>query len=687
MDTAALFAKFLDRVQFEFNVCKPLIPTYSHLLVSALFPIYIGAHASLTRPSSAAKPAKTKRKRLTDREGENQEDSDEEDEEDEEEETSVKKMEGLEPSDAIMFPIMAGLTLGGLYLLIKWLEDPAILNKFLGFYFSQAGLIFAIAFMRDGFSLLQSLIFPSRYALRGRIWKANQRKRVFVPVGDDDLPLADINEEEHRKSPLPGYLGNIPLPASFLNTLWDIRNCLYTRATIRTYIHAIVKAKSRFTILDFVSVIIALVAVYFFTFVAKPWWLTNFLGFSVSYGAMQFMSPTTFGTASLVLGALFFYDIYFVFFTPLMVTVAKSLDIPVKLVFPRPGAPGADPAVESMAMLGLGDIVVPGMVIGLALRFDLFLYYKAKAALLEKSEKIPYVSAAGRWGERFWTTWFTSTSRYAPIAYPQRLDGKLTFHEAKNFPKTYFHASIVGYVIGMLATLLAMQISHHAQPALLYLVPGVLGSLWITALVRGDINEMWNFSDAVEEEEENEAEKGKDSGDKSEKKEEKETLSPSAIIRRIFFERDTSKAPASTSSSSSSAKKSPEPTKDSSEKADDKTKKPATDETSKSISLFSLSVSIPKSKLQPGKDTSSSSSSTTTTNGKEEHAQNDSKTSTSNPTNATDETEQEQQQQQDEDLDGSDQESEPSSSSSSAPVLVASPDADVEAPVLKKRRT
>ncbi|KAL2367901.1 minor histocompatibility antigen H13 [Blastomyces gilchristii SLH14081] len=677
MDAAGLFAKLLDRVQFEFSVCKPLIPTYSHLVVSALFPIYIGAHASLTRPSSAAKPTKPKRKRSNNSDGENQEDSDEEDEEDEEEESSVKRMEGLEPSDAIMFPIMAGLTLCGLYLLIKWVEDPAILNKFLGFYFSQAALVFAVAFMRDGFSLLQSLIFPSRYALGGRMWKANQRKRVFVPVGDDDLPLADINEEERRKSPLPGYLGNIPLPASFLNTLWDIRNFLYTRATLRAYIHAIVEAKSRFTILDVISIIIALAAVYFFTFVSKPWWLTNFLGFSVSYGAMQFMSPTTFGTASLVLGALFFYDIYFVFFTPLMVTVAKSLDIPIKLVFPRPATPGADPALESMAMLGLGDIVVPGMVMGLALRFDLFLYYKAKAARLERSEKIPYVSATGRWGERFWTTWFTSTSRYEPIVFPQRLDGKLTSHEAKNFPKTYFHASIVGYVIGMLATLLAMQISHHAQPALLYLVPCVLGSLWIPALVKGDITEMWNFSDVVEEEEENEAEKGKDSGDKSEKKEEKETISPSGIIRRMFFERDTSKAPASASSPSSSATKWPEPTKDSSEKNDDKTKKPATNETSKSISLFSLSISIPKSKLQPGKDTSSSSA---TTNSEEEHAENDSKTAN--------ETKQEQQQQQDEDLDGSDQESEPSSSSSSTPVLVgANPDADVKEPALKKRRT
>ena len=32
---------------------------------------------------------------------------------------------------------------------------------------------------------------------------------------------------------------------------------------------------------------------------------------------------------------LFFYDIFWVFFTPVMVTVAKSFDAPIKLLFPR----------------------------------------------------------------------------------------------------------------------------------------------------------------------------------------------------------------------------------------------------------------------------------------------------------------------------------------------------------------
>jgi len=69
----------------------------------------------------------------------------------------------------------------------------------------------------------------------------------------------------------------------------------------------------------------------------------------------------------------------------------------------------------------------------------------------------------------------------------------------------------------MISTLAAMQISSHPQPALIYLVPAVLMALWGTAAVRGEIKEMWNFSDAAEDGEEtkgkeNEKKDGKDGG-------------------------------------------------------------------------------------------------------------------------------------------------------------------------------
>jgi minor histocompatibility antigen H13 len=57
----------------------------------------------------------------------------------------------------------------------------------------------------------------------------------------------------------------------------------------------------------------------------------------------------------ILLWGLFFYDIFWVFFTPVMVTVARNIDGPIKLLFP------ATHDWENFNMLGLGDIVIPGM--------------------------------------------------------------------------------------------------------------------------------------------------------------------------------------------------------------------------------------------------------------------------------------------------------------------------------------
>jgi minor histocompatibility antigen H13 len=189
---------------------------------------------------------------------------------------------------------------------------------------------------------------------------------------------------------------------------------------------------------------------------------------------------------------------------PMMVTVAKSLDVPIKLMFPRPG-PADDPTgAPSHAMLGLGDVVLPGIVIGLALRFDLYLFY------LRRQRRIPaatsgeedtvvkpkYYSMAGRWSDYFWTH-----SLMGRPLWNTDLTQTRTPEAPITFPKTYFKAGLVGYVLGLLVTLGVMMVWNHAQPALLYLVPGVLGSVWLTALVRGEFSLMWNYTEEIEDEE------------------------------------------------------------------------------------------------------------------------------------------------------------------------------------------
>ena len=68
----------------------------------------------------------------------------------------------------------------------------------------------------------------------------------------------------------------------------------------------------------------------------------------------------------ILLVLLFFYDIFFVFGTDVMLTVAKGIDAPIKLMFPKDYS-GEKP---QYAILGLGDIVIPGIFVSLCLRFD-----------------------------------------------------------------------------------------------------------------------------------------------------------------------------------------------------------------------------------------------------------------------------------------------------------------------------
>ena len=113
-----------------------------------------------------------------------------------------------------------------------------------------------------------------------------------------------------------------------------------------------------------------------------------------------------------------------------------------------------------MAMLGLGDIVIPGIFVALLLRYD------------------------------------------------RSLNRNSYF---------YFYTTFAAYIAGLAFTIGIMHWYKHAQPALLYLVPACLGAPLFMALIRGDIKSMFKYADHPEEEED----KSKDEEKKKEEKEEK----------------------------------------------------------------------------------------------------------------------------------------------------------------------
>ncbi|KAK0257796.1 hypothetical protein LTR91_017144 [Friedmanniomyces endolithicus] len=478
-------SKLLDLVAQHFNDERHLIPMYLHLIASALFPIYTGAYASLSRPSSAAKPVKKKRRA-----------SEAADEIDDEDEEVLQKLEGMSPRDAVIYPVVAAVTLAGLYYLITKYGARAI-NLIFGWYFAVAGVFSVAKLVSDAAVVGISFVFPTYLGWSGKLYRVDGLKRKAV------LVQGAVGESATGSSAAVTSVWLKPV----YNTIWDVRAAIKQRYTVALRIGNTPDEKTNFTVIHVLATLVGIASSAYANLVAKPWYLTNLQGFAVCYTAFQMLSPTTFTTGSLLLSGLFCYDIWAVFFTPLMVTVAKNLDQPIKLVFPRPEEavqiPFAPPK-RQYSMLGLGDIVLPGIMMALALRFDLYLFYLAKqrekivqqsddvsgkeskGTKVENIEKAPYVPVTGYLGDRFWT------ARLPASARPTKLNA--------SFPKPYFYASMVGYTIGMLTTLVVMSVYQHAQPALLYLVPGVLVSLWGTALARGEVKQMWEFSEAVDSE-------------------------------------------------------------------------------------------------------------------------------------------------------------------------------------------
>ena len=176
---------------------------------------------------------------------------------------------------------------------------------------------------------------------------------------------------------------------------------------------------------------------------------------------IEHLSLGAVSTGAILLAGLFVYDVFWVFCTPVMVTVAKSFDAPIKLLFPRSLAAARGVAAAAAAgskgggaspfsMLGLGDIVIPGVFVALLLRRD--------AARGSKKAGSPAKGAGA----------------YVPAAY-------------------------AGDVAGLAATIDVMNVFEAAQPALLYIVPAVLGCVGALAAGRGEARAVFEWSEEPEE--------------------------------------------------------------------------------------------------------------------------------------------------------------------------------------------
>ncbi|XP_070766638.1 minor histocompatibility antigen H13 [Enoplosus armatus] len=288
--------------------------------------------------------------------------------------------ETITSRDAARFPIIASCTLFGLYLFFKVFSQEYI-NLLLSVYFFGLGVLA----LSHTMSPLMSRIFPASFP--------NKQFQLLFTQGSGESKEEIVNYE------------------------FDTKNlvCL---------------------------LISSVVGVWYL--LKKHWIANNLFGLAFALNGVELLHLNNVSTGCILLGGLFVYDVFWVFGTNVMVTVAKSFEAPIKLVFPQDLLEKGLGA-SNFAMLGLGDIVIPGIFIALLLRFDVSL---------------------------------------------------------KKNSRTYFYSSFLAYIFGLGLTIFVMHTFKHAQPALLYLVPACVGFPVIVALCKGELTEMFRYEETPPEEDE-----------------------------------------------------------------------------------------------------------------------------------------------------------------------------------------
>lgn len=263
-------ARFLAAILYNFPTFLPFIPTYAHLILAALLPIVAGSHASLKRPTNTLSPVQVRKLR-------NGRESSEdliEDDEDEDDEASATPIENLTATDALMFPITAGALLGGLFLIIKLLNDPSILSRILTWYFSVMGVFAVGKTFADILGLGISFVFPRRFRST-----------------DGKIYIAGYNSYKAKDSDhvMMNPFGRLRLlPERLWGVTWALRRTLGMRWNILIKSKGLDKQiKKRFWVGDIAGLVVGLTVVGVYALGGKHWALTNIMGTSFSYGAMQ----------------------------------------------------------------------------------------------------------------------------------------------------------------------------------------------------------------------------------------------------------------------------------------------------------------------------------------------------------------------------------------------------------------
>lgn len=167
------------------------------------------------------------------------------------------------------------------------------------------------------------------------------------------------------------------------------------------------------------------------------WTLNNMLAIAIAIRTISTVRISKFSTTFILLFLLLVYDIVWVFGTDVMMIVAHKFDVPIKLLLPV--------SVGRLTIIGLGDMIIPGLLCVMALKFDV------DVALEKGNENTDDVRT--------------------PL----------------------FYSVLGGYGVGIVLAFFGMSIMNQAQPALLYLVPCCSLGLLYGAFLEDKLKRLCNY--------------------------------------------------------------------------------------------------------------------------------------------------------------------------------------------------
>lgn len=250
--------------------------------------------------------------------------------------------------------------------------------------------------------------------------------------------------------------------------------------------------------------------------------VNNAIACLIAADILNLVGLSSFRVAGILLVGMLLYDVTWVFASPaaigenVMLKVATSdvISGPTRLLFPRIADSFKEANTFPFALLGLGDVAIPGLLCCLALRYDASrsIDMRARAAAAAEAIQSSILSLTGdeSGDEIAILTGTAAENAYDEIANKEldqreRSQGRSTsgsstptvYSDAVLNNRVYFFSVMGAYVFGLVIAFAANEVTGLGQPALLYLVPSTFGALLLTSFLRKETHRIWNFRDST----------------------------------------------------------------------------------------------------------------------------------------------------------------------------------------------